>query len=351
MRNALVLAALLSIAPAAYPCSTFCMARDGEVLFGRNYDFEIGQGFVMTNRRGVLKQSMAGTLHWKARHGSVTFNQWGREFPMDGMNDAGLVIALMWLDETVYPRDARPSLRVLEWIQYQLDNYGSVDELLDHIEETRISGGTPLHYLVADATGASATIEYLNGALVVHRGTTLPTANLTNDSYDRSLSYLTRFTGFGGNRPMPGSSSSLDRFARTAMGMRNAARASTDAAFDILENVAQPGWTRWSIVYDAARREIHWVTDQNRQRKTIRMDALDLDCAATPKMLDAHAPLSGDVTSLFDDYSPAANRQLVTTSYAATSFTREQPARYAEEDAAHAESFGCGGGVRRRVVH
>jgi penicillin V acylase-like amidase (Ntn superfamily) len=282
MRNALVLAALLSIAPAAYPCSKFCMARNGEVLFGRNYDFEIGQGFVMTNRRGVMKKSIAGTLHWKSSHGSVTFNQWGREFPMDGMNDTGLVIALMWLDETVYPRDARPSLRVLEWIQYQLDNYGSVDELLDHIEETRISGGTPLHYLIADATGATATIEFLGGTLVVHRDATLPTANLTNDSYEKSLSYLTRFTGFGGNRAMPATSSSLDRFARTAMRMRNAHHVSTNAAFDILQNVAQPGATRWSIVYDTARREIHWATDQNRERRPAR----------PPRRCSTHTPRS-----------------------------------------------------------
>src|SRR5687767_15825007 len=128
MHRGLLLALVLATAPVAFPCTTFCMAGDGESLFGRNYDFEIGQGYVMTNARGVAKTSMAGTLRWTSSYASVTFNQWGREFPMDGMNEAGLVIALMWLDETVYPRDERPSLRVLEWIQYQLDNHRSVEE-------------------------------------------------------------------------------------------------------------------------------------------------------------------------------------------------------------------------------
>jgi choloylglycine hydrolase len=347
MRRFPALLLLFLAAAPAFPCSTFCLARDGEVLFGRNYDFEIGQGYVMTNRRGVSKTSMAGTLQWKSRYGSVTFNQWGREFPMDGMNEAGLVVALMWLDETEYPRDARPALRVLEWIQYQLDSYGSVEEMLAHAEETRIGGGTPLHYLVADASGDAATIEYLHGVLTVHRGATLPAPNLTNDSYARSLSYLQTFQGFGGGRPMPAGFSSLERFARTAM-LARGERPSVDRAFEILASVAQPGWTRWSIVYDMQRRELHWVTDENRSRKTIRFAALDFDCGAAGKMLDAHATLAGDVSSRLLDYESEVNRDLVATSYASTSFTRDQPQAQADKDAAHAESMRCD--VRRRSV-
>jgi choloylglycine hydrolase len=288
---------------------------------------------------------MAGTLRWTSRYASVTFNQWGREFPMDGMNEAGLVVALMWLDETEYPVDGRPSLSVLEWIQYQLDNFGTVEEVLSRIEETRIRGTTPLHYLIADATGDSATIEYLQGRLVVHRGATV----LANDSYDRSVASLRQYSGFGGFRPMPQSASSLDRFARASMLMQSST-ATPDSVFAILQNVAQPNWTRWSVVYDARRRELSWVSEGNRERRTIRLSALQLDCAAEAKMMDVHAPLTGDVTALMDAYSPERNRQLVVSSYATTSFTRTQPSRYAENDAAHAESVACAGGSRRRAV-
>ena len=340
MRIATLTITLLLVAGPAFPCSTFCLARDGEVLFGRNYDFEIGQGYVMTNGRGLQKTSMAGTLSWVSRYGSVTFNQWGREFPMDGMNEAGLVIALMWLEGSEYPRDQRPALRVLEWIQYQLDNYASVDELLAHAEETRISGGTPLHYLVADATGDAATIEYLGGRLVVHTGSDLASANLTNDRYDSSLDYLGRFSGFGGTRGIPSGSSSLDRFARTAMLMRSA-EGSVDDAMEILGLVAQPGATRWSVVYDTRRREIFWVSDRNRSRKSIRFSELNLGCNGAAKMLDVHSGLSGDVTARLDDYSAFENRQLVVSSYATTSFTRDDDPQWAEADAAHAEAPQC----------
>jgi penicillin V acylase-like amidase (Ntn superfamily) len=346
MHRAFLLALILTVAPIAFPCTTFCAAAGGEMLFGRNYDFEIGQGYVMTNARGVVKTSMAGTLSWTTRYASVTFNQWGREFPMDGMNEAGLVIALMWLDETVYPRDERPSLRVLEWIQYGLDNYDSVEDLLANIEATRISGGTPLHYLIADASGDAATIEYLGGALVVHRGASLPAAVLANDSYSRSVSHLQQFAGFGGSRPMPSSSASLDRFVRAATLLRSESP-TVDQAFDILASVAQPGGTRWSVVYDARRKEITWISDRNRQRKSLRMGELSLDCGSEAKMLDVHVSLGGDVTSLLEPYDAQRNREMVVSSYATTSFTRNQSQTYAIQDAAHAESFRCAGPRRR----
>jgi penicillin V acylase-like amidase (Ntn superfamily) len=337
---------VLAISPTTLACTTFCMARNGEALYGRNYDFEIGQGYVMTNRRGLVKTSMAGSLSWMSRYASVTFNQWGREFPMDGMNEAGLVVALMWLDGSVYPQDERPPLRVLEWIQYNLDNYATVSELLAHAGETRIAGGTPLHYLVADSSGDAATIEYLQGELVVHRGASLPSAVLTNDTYASSFSYLRQFSGFGGTRPTPTSASSLDRFARASMMIRTS-DPSVDRAFEILASVTQRGSTRWSVVYDATRKEISWISDRNPRRRSLRMAALQLDCASEAKMLDVHAEVEGDVTSQLEPYSAQRNRDLVLTSYTSTSFTKNTPPHYAEEDAAHAERFGCPGPRRR----
>ena len=39
---------------------------------------------------------------------------------------------VVWLDSSTYPpADARPTVTELQWIQYQLDNYGSVKEMLE----------------------------------------------------------------------------------------------------------------------------------------------------------------------------------------------------------------------------
>src|ERR1700755_3020224 len=86
-------------------CTTFCLKNKGEVLFGKNYDWNIGDGLIFVNKRGVSKEGAAdkNAARWVSKYGSVTFNQYGRENPSGGMNEAGLVIELMWLEWTKYP--------------------------------------------------------------------------------------------------------------------------------------------------------------------------------------------------------------------------------------------------------
>ena len=118
---------LLSLAQVrpADACTTFMLSRGGEHVVGKSYDWFMGQGLVIVNKRGVAKQSLPAkpgdrAAQWVSRHASVTFNQYGREFPAGGMNDAGLVVEVMWLDSSEYERaDRRPSLNELQWIQYQ----------------------------------------------------------------------------------------------------------------------------------------------------------------------------------------------------------------------------------------
>lgn len=353
MRRAILsLSLCLLVAASAYPCSTFCFVEGRDAVFGRNYDFEFGDGSVLVNQRGVRKHSTAGTLQWTSRLGSVTFNQFGKEFPMDGMNEAGLVVALMWLDGSRYPpADARPRLGVLEWIQYQLDNHASVTEVLEDAERVRVQGETPLHYLIADRTGDAATIEYLGGRLVVHRGASLEVATLTNDRYDDSLAYLKRFVGFGGTRAMPSGSGSLDRFARASMlaKKREAAQTGRERAFAILDSVAQPN-TRWSVAYEATAARVSWKTTASPSVKTLAMSDLDFACSATLREIDVNSPLSGNVVPSLGNYTAEGNLARLLHAYASTSFLRNVPRDEIESTAAHAESFNCVSGTRSRAV-
>jgi choloylglycine hydrolase len=96
------------------------------VLFGRNYDFPIGDALIFVNKTGVAKTATDGDSRnpakWVSKYGSVTLNQFGRENPTGGMNEMGLVVEQMWLDETEYPKDdTRPTLGTQEWMQYLLE--------------------------------------------------------------------------------------------------------------------------------------------------------------------------------------------------------------------------------------
>jgi choloylglycine hydrolase len=332
----------------AFACTTFCLKGNGEVLFGKNYDWMIGDGLVFVNKRGVMKTSAeeSNPAKWVSRYGSVTFNQYGRENPSGGMNEAGLVIELMWLDDTQYPRvDSRPAVDVLEWIQYQLDNSASVEEVIKNSEKIRINSEVKLHYLVNDRSGNTTTIEFLNGSLVAHRGATLPVSTLTNDTYAKSLSYAktTSLDTARGN-------GSLERFARAANRtgeFDKKARSEADAvnyAFEILSNVAQPGYTQWSIVYDQKRGKIHFRTLQSPQIRSIDTRSFDYSCGSQVKIVDMNLKASGDITARFADYTRAANRDLIEQSFNGTDFLKKVPASLRDGLASYPEQFGCSSG-------
>ncbi|MFZ0750153.1 MAG: linear amide C-N hydrolase, partial [Pyrinomonadaceae bacterium] len=329
-----------------FACTTFCLKNKGEILFGKNYDWMVGDGLVFVNKRGVSKSaSLEGTnpARWVSEYGSVTFNQYGRENPSGGLNEAGLVIELMWLDETQYPaEDSRPALDVLEWIQYQLDTSATVADVIENSEKVRISSLVRLHYLVNDKAGNSATIEFLNGKMVTHHGEALPFSTLTNDTYEKSLKYskttaLERAHGNG----------SLERFARAAkksgeFGKSERAEAeAVNYAFEILRDVAQARYTQWSIVYDQKRHKIHFRTLQAPQIKTIDAKAFDYSCGSTVKILDMNAKTAGDVTAKFTDYTRKVNRELIERSFNGTDFLRYLPSVVRDQLASYPEEFVC----------
>jgi choloylglycine hydrolase len=167
LATAVVLVACLA-ASLASTCTTFFLSDGQRLLYGKNYDWHIRSGMLIVNHRGMAKVAIAddngNPARWTSTYGSVTFNQFGRDFPMGGMNEVGLVVEVMWLDETRYPSiDDRASIGDLQWVQYQLDTAATVEDVLASDAEVRIVNGAPLHFLVADASGNAATIEFLQG--------------------------------------------------------------------------------------------------------------------------------------------------------------------------------------------
>jgi choloylglycine hydrolase len=279
----------------------------------------------------------------------VTFNQYGRDFPMGGMNEKGLVVELMWLDGTRYPDpDDRPETGVLEWIQMQLDLRDSVADVLAHLNDVRIAGSAPLHYLVADPAGSAATVEFLDGRPVVHTGDTLPVPALANDTYASSLAWLRSGGARGSGTGAAWTGGSRDRFGRAAR-LMEAQRAGdaplVPAAFEILSAVAQGRATRWSIVYDMPRRAVSFRTSRHAPIRSLALEGLDLACGGPVLMLaDINAPLSGDIRPDLVPWTAGANLDLVSGSYRQVSFLRNTPREEIEAVAAQPLSSVCATG-------
>ena len=305
-------------------------------MFGRNYDWVIADGLLITNKRGVRKTSVVQSPNqpatWKSRYGSLTFNQYGREFPTGGMNEAGLVVELMWLDGTKYPVDSRPAVGGLEWIQYQLDVSANVAELIKNASTIRIASSAPLHFLVADRAGNAATIEFLDGKLVTHQKSSLPFPVLANSSYQDSLNYFK-------TKQSVSAPSSLDRFA-TASRMIEEFKSKNsnpiDYAFEVLNKVAQAN-TQWRVVYDLKNAAIHFQTRKNKNTRIVPFEKFSFDCANPVLAMDINEAGSSE----FIPYSRKINLELIQSAYRKTDFLSATPVQQLTETAEHPEKFVC----------
>ncbi len=307
-------------------CTSFVLHQGDHFYFGKNYDWIAESGMVCTNQRNVRKtaflQGKENPAQWKSKYGSITFNQYGKEFPSGGMNEAGLVVELMWLDETVYPKtgDQRAVVSELQWIQYQLDNSGTIEEVIFTDQKIRIfTKSTPLHFLIADSTGKAATIEFVDGKMVVHSGSKLRNAVLTNTLYSKAITKYNAFKSEQGNLLANFMDNSYWRFSNTYSMLEDANNLAFNNnpvtyAFDMLLTVAQGRFTKWSIVYDVKGKKIYFKTLSFPAIKQVDFRSFDFNCSTISRVLPIQQSLSGNITTLFAIYSDSLNRKILNES-------------------------------------
>jgi choloylglycine hydrolase len=339
---------LSSLPQTSLPCTTFCLDRGDQPLVGKNYDWGVEDGLVIINKRGVIKTAISlnedfGQLaKWTSKYGSITFNQYGREMPMGGMNETGLVVEMMMLGETQYPaHDSRPSISNLQWIQYQLDNFSTVKEVISSDSKVRIySGNTGLHYMACDKMGNCASIEFIGGKLVYHINETMPIKVLTNSTYSECIEYYKQ-----GKIPEFDIYRSVERFMKAAAMVKNydpkGSTSAVDYAFDVLKKVKNPERTKWSIVYDMQNYYVYFRTLTKQKIRYFDLNSFDLSCATPVKVLDINADLSGNVTNNFIDYTQRINRNLIGNAYKKTSFLMFVPDDVIDSRSRYPESTIC----------
>ena len=307
-----------------FACSAFRMpVSEGRVLVGRNFDWDYGHGLIVINKRGVSKTAFglhpSDTASWTSKFGSLTFNQAGRELPYGGMNEKGLMIEVLWLGWTAWPVTPAPSINEVQWIQNQLDQRSSVQDLITHLSDVRIlSAFAKVHFFVCDASGECATVEGLGDHLEVHTGATLPYAALTNDTYAGSANYVSNTLKNSCAAVPAGSTRSLDRFARVSCAAASVVAGEsladeTARVEETLDSVAQGSYTKWQIVYNLTDKTISIRTREAPLSKIVRLSAFDFSCATPVKVLDLNAVVrqTTDVSSSFTDYTQSANRSIV----------------------------------------
>ena len=168
-------------APAQYGCSALT-ARTPEngVLMGRNFDFSSATGLILHTipKRGYETittfnvEFFGFDKDWKPE-GFV--NQYmalsSLFFALDGINEKGLAVAdLMAGDDAVtHQETGKPALTTTSAISYLLKNAATVDEALELLRGIDMHSdiGSAHHYAIADASGKSVVVEYVDNEFVV----------------------------------------------------------------------------------------------------------------------------------------------------------------------------------------
>jgi penicillin V acylase-like amidase (Ntn superfamily) len=311
-----------------HSCSTFLLQTGATLLAAHNLDDDIEvPGLVVVNPRGTKKHNLSWEalrvgpfikeprIEWVSKFASLTYNPLGKEFPDGGLNETGLYVGEMTLFGTRYPADpALPKFYHHHWIQYLLDNFATVDEVLESLEKVQISGHCLWHFFVADQQGDRAIIEFPDGKPIVHTGKQMPYPVLCNRSYENDMAHMKQFTQFGGNNPLVFDNYEGDpRFAWAVHMLSQAPEPGmgpVERAFAILKQL-YCGNNKWSIVCDLPAKRMYFQTDHTRTVCHVALSSFDLSPAAPAMLLDIHSPLEGDVVGFFAPYTEKQNHAVL----------------------------------------
>ncbi|MBS1227704.1 MAG: linear amide hydrolase [Proteobacteria bacterium] len=289
----------MSTATSPLACSAFWFTADRTTLLARNLDTPFADGYLFACPRGREKRSLLPNAlrpaHWINRYGALTFNTIGRGLPMGGINETGFVVEHLHMPGSVYPAArGRPQLLEFEWIQYLLDNCNGVAEALLAMDQVAIAAHRiGMHFLLADAAGLCALVEFRAGSRQVYTQRFLERPLITNDWYEDSLAHLGGHAGFGGSAPVRmASRESLDRFAIVAALCRDLSPGlEKDAthleAMRILDAVQNN--TVLSVVYEPAAKTLAYKTQRNQQVRRLSLAEFDFAANAGEVMIDMHA--------------------------------------------------------------
>lgn len=242
----------------AWACSLFAAlaAPDGR-LFGRNFDWRYSPALLLfaDPSDGYASVSMVDIDYLgfggAAAKGLTDLTLLERRalldapyLPFDGMNEQGVVVGMAAVPFEKMPHDPRrETLDSLMVIREILDHAGNINDAVAILESINIdwSSGPPLHYLIADASGAAILVEFYQGEMV-----TIPS--------DMPWHHATNFLRAAAGESAEGECWRYDKIHETLAA--RAGEISSKEAMDLLSAVAQ-GNTQWSIVYEMNTRHVH----------------------------------------------------------------------------------------------
>lgn len=234
----------------AWACSLFAaFGDDAGTLYGRNFDWRFSPALLLymdpPDKYASVSMVDIEYLGFTGVHSNELDNLPLTEreslldaphIPFDGMNETGLVVGMAAVSTGDMESDpSKETIGSLGVIREVLDQASNTQEAVDIMTNFNIDmgGGPPLHYLIADASGDGALVEFYQGEMTV----------IHNESpYQRATNFI---------RSAQGNSAEGACWRYDEIGERleeTSGRLSKTEAMDLLQSVSQPN-TQWSIIY------------------------------------------------------------------------------------------------------
>ena len=162
-------------------CSTLTVKtpEDG-VMMARNFDYPYGTALIIHTIPDEGYESITtfstdffgfGENYkpegFKKQYMALT----GLFLALDGLNEKGFAIAILDAGDKVVTRQntSKPDLTTTTAVQYLLKNAANIDEALALLKASDMNSdpGSAYHFSMADATGRSVAVEYVENQMVV----------------------------------------------------------------------------------------------------------------------------------------------------------------------------------------
>lgn len=277
------------------------------------------------------------SVQWTSKYGSVIASVYNSG-SADGINTAGLDANLLYLSGSNYgrPKESRKNLSMANWVQYVLDNYATVDEVVKDFGQDKLNMIVPsahngqvmdLHLSITDSSGDNAIFEYINGKLIVHHSKQYKV--MTNEpAFDKQLALNEYWQNLNG-KFLPGTEEPADRFVRASFYVNNApkikdTRQALAQVFSIMHNVSVPygsinpqrpnlAPTLWLTVADLKTKTYFFEETNSPNVFWVNINQLNLKPGAPVKKLSLAGGevYSGEVSKYFKNSAPYVTPQIM----------------------------------------
>jgi hypothetical protein len=243
--------------PAAWACSLFAALSDEvAMLYGRNFDWEHSPALLLFTDPpdGYASVSMVDIAYLGFEPAQLSeldalppselqpllYAPW---LPFDGMNEHGLAIGMAAVPDSKQPPGAgKETIGSLGIIRQMLDHARTADEAVAIMQRYNIdfTGGPFVHYLIADAAGQAALVEFYQGEMLVFPN---------EATWHQATNFL--------RAAVKSAKGQCPRYDTIEIRLSQAeGQLTTPKALDLLKDVAQPS-TQWSIIYGMHSGEIN----------------------------------------------------------------------------------------------